>query len=104
MGSDLARADHAVHAGESLDAQHRLRPDIESMVSTVGGVLPLRGFDVPSVEDFVHFAAGFLYPLSYDFGLTPARRAAAFTRRPEYPPTSHPAAITDKLHLHRAAA
>lgn len=85
--------------GESLlDAQRRLRSDIESMVSTVGGVL-LRGFDVPSVEDFRAFAAGFGHPLlSYDFGSTPRTEVGGGV----YTTTEYPAHQSIPLHNEQA--
>lgn len=71
-GSDLPALMVPAVQGESLlDALPRLQSDIEAHLATVGGVL-LRGFDVPSVDRFREFAAGFGHPLlSYEFGSTP---------------------------------
>ena len=98
-GSDLPVLITPSMPGESLlDAQHRLRSDIESMVSTVGGVL-LRGFDVPSVEDFRAFAAGFGHPLlSYDFGSTPRTEVGGGV----YTTTEYPAHQSIPLHNEQA--
>ncbi|KQB59092.1 MULTISPECIES: TauD/TfdA family dioxygenase [Betaproteobacteria] len=99
VGSDLPVLITPSMPGESLlDAQHRLRSDIESMVSTVGGVL-LRGFDVPSVEDFRAFAAGFGHPLlSYDFGSTPRTEVGGGV----YTTTEYPAHQSIPLHNEQA--
>ncbi|WP_039920407.1 TauD/TfdA family dioxygenase [Thauera phenylacetica] len=98
-GSDLPVLITPSMPGESLlDAQHRLRSDIESMVSTVGGVL-LRGFAVPSVEDFRAFAAGFGHPLlSYDFGSTPRTEVGGGV----YTTTEYPAHQSIPLHNEQA--
>ena len=42
-----------------LEAFGELRADIETLVARVGGVL-LRGFDVPSVDDFQRFRQAFI--------------------------------------------
>lgn len=99
VGSDLPALITPSMPGESLlDAQRRLRSDIESMVSTVGGVL-LRGFDVPSVEDFRAFAAGFGHPLlSYDFGSTPSTEVGGGV----YTTTEYPAHQSIPLHNEQA--
>lgn len=77
--------------GESLhDALPRLREPIEAQLARVGGVL-LRGFDVPSVDAFRAFAAGFGHPLlSYEFGSTPrsAVGGGIYTST-EYPAHQH---------------
>jgi alpha-ketoglutarate-dependent taurine dioxygenase len=77
--------------GESLrDVFERLQVQIEEAVSSVGGVL-LRGFDVPSIEDFQNFASAFGHPLlSYDFGSTPrtAVGGGVYTST-EYPAHQH---------------
>ncbi|CAH0355907.1 TauD/TfdA family dioxygenase [Aquabacterium sp. CECT 9606] len=73
-----------------LDAQARLRPEIEGHLSTVGGVL-LRGFKVPSVQHFQQFAASFGHPLlAYEFASTPrsAVDAGVYTST-EYPAHQH---------------
>ncbi|ENO99089.1 taurine catabolism dioxygenase TauD, TfdA family protein 2 [Thauera phenylacetica B4P] len=68
------------------------------MVSTVGGVL-LRGFAVPSVEDFRAFAAGFGHPLlSYDFGSTPRTEVGGGV----YTTTEYPAHQSIPLHNEQA--
>ena len=71
--------------GEPLaSAFARLRPDIESHLRRVGGVL-LRGFDVPAVQDFRDFAAGFGDPLlSYEFASTPRSAVQAGLDRRAY--------------------
>lgn len=77
--------------GESLMAAvNRLRPQIESILTKTGGVL-LRGFDVPTTQDFQLFAASFGHPLlSYDFGSTPrtAVGGGVYTST-EYPAHQH---------------
>ncbi|MEH6642864.1 MULTISPECIES: TauD/TfdA family dioxygenase [Halomonadaceae] len=73
-----------------LEAFGELRGDIESLVAKVGGVL-LRGFDVPSVDDFQQFAAAFGHPLlSYEFASTPrsAVSSGIYTST-EYPAHQH---------------
>ncbi|MGP9589833.1 TauD/TfdA family dioxygenase [Vreelandella sp. F11] len=73
-----------------LEAFGELRADIESLVARVGGVL-LRGFDVPSVDDFQQFAAAFGHPLlSYEFASTPrsAVSSGIYTST-EYPAHQH---------------
>ncbi|CAD5274545.1 MULTISPECIES: TauD/TfdA family dioxygenase [Halomonadaceae] len=73
-----------------LEAFGDLRADIESLVTRVGGVL-LRGFDVPSVDDFQQFAAAFGHPLlSYEFASTPrsAVSSGIYTST-EYPAHQH---------------
>lgn len=59
-------------AGESLlGAVSRLQSRIDMAMDEIGGVL-LRGFAVPTVEDFQRFARAFGHSLlSYDFGSTP---------------------------------
>lgn len=85
--------------GESLlDALPRLRSVIEAQVTTVGGVL-LRGFDVPSVESFREFAAGFGHPLlSYEFGSTPRTAVGGGV----YTTTEYPAHQSIPLHNEQA--
>ncbi|MBT2787100.1 TauD/TfdA family dioxygenase [Halomonas sp. ISL-106] len=73
-----------------MEAFGDLRADIESLVTRVGGVL-LRGFDVPSVDDFQRFAAAFGHPLlSYEFASTPrsAVSSGIYTST-EYPAHQH---------------
>ena len=72
VGSELPALIVPAAAGEPLlEAVAALRSQIEQTVRRVGGVL-LRGFGVPSVEDFRAFAAGFGHPLlDYEFGSTP---------------------------------
>ncbi|MDQ7727808.1 TauD/TfdA family dioxygenase [Halomonas sp. SpR8] len=73
-----------------LEAFGDFRADIESLVTRVGGVL-LRGFDVPSVDDFQQFAAAFGHPLlSYEFASTPrsAVSSGIYTST-EYPAHQH---------------
>lgn len=73
-----------------LEAFGELRADIESLVARVGGVL-LRGFDVPSVDQFQQFAAAFGHPLlSYEFASTPrsAVSSGIYTST-EYPAHQH---------------
>ena len=73
-----------------LEAFGELRGDIEALVARVGGVL-LRGFDVPSVDDFQQFAAAFGHPLlSYEFASTPrsAVSSGIYTST-EYPAHQH---------------
>ncbi|MDN6321610.1 MAG: TauD/TfdA family dioxygenase [Halomonas sp.] len=73
-----------------LEAFGELRADIETLVARVGGVL-LRGFDVPSVDDFQQFAAAFGHPLlSYEFASTPrsAVSSGIYTST-EYPAHQH---------------
>ncbi|MBS3666460.1 TauD/TfdA family dioxygenase [Halomonas boliviensis] len=73
-----------------MEAFGELRADIETLVARVGGVL-LRGFDVPSVDDFQQFAAAFGHPLlSYEFASTPrsAVSSGIYTST-EYPSHQH---------------
>lgn len=86
-------------AGEPLlAALPRLHADIESLVSTVGGVL-LRGFAVPTVDDFRAFAAGFGLPLlSYEFGSTPRTEVGGGV----YTSTEYPAHQAIPLHNEQA--
>lgn len=73
-----------------LEAFGELRADIEALVARVGGVL-LRGFDVPSVDDFQQFAAAFGHSLlSYEFASTPrsAVSSGIYTST-EYPAHQH---------------
>ncbi|XQU14603.1 TauD/TfdA family dioxygenase [Vreelandella titanicae] len=73
-----------------MEAFGELRADIETLVARVGGVL-LRGFDVPSVDDFQQFAAAFGHPLlSYEFASTPrsAVSSGIYTST-EYPAHQH---------------
>lgn len=79
------------YPGQSLlEAFSELRADIETLVTRVGGVL-LRGFDVPTVDDFQQFAAAFGHPLlSYEFASTPrsAVSSGIYTST-EYPAHQH---------------
>ncbi|MFN3984813.1 MAG: TauD/TfdA family dioxygenase [Rhodocyclaceae bacterium] len=85
--------------GESLlDVLSRLRPQIERLVATVGGVL-LRGFDVPSVDQFRQFAAAFGHPLlTYEFGSTPRTAVGGGV----YTTTEYPAHQAIPLHNEQA--
>lgn len=90
-GSELPLLITPSMTGESLmDAFTHRRADIEGYLAVAGGVL-LRGFDVPSVQDFQQFAAAFGRPLlSYEFASTPrsAVSAGIYTST-EYPPHQH---------------
>lgn len=90
-GSELPVLMVPAKAGESLaDAHGRLGKEIEAHLPIVGGVL-LRGFSVPSVEDFQRFAAAFGHPLlRYEFASTPrsAVSAGVYTST-EYPAHQH---------------
>lgn len=90
-GSELPVLITPSRAGESLiNAFPRSHGDISAHLGTVGGVL-LRGFDVPSVDDFQQFAAAFGHPLlSYEFGSTPrtAVSSGIYTST-EYPAHQH---------------
>jgi alpha-ketoglutarate-dependent taurine dioxygenase len=73
-----------------LSALPLLADDLGRSLRDVGGVL-LRGFAVPSVEDFRAFAAGFGHPLlSYEFASTPrsAVQSGVYTST-EYPAHQH---------------
>lgn len=98
-GSDLPTLITPSQSGESLlDALPRLRSEIEVQVATVGGVL-LRGFEVPSVESFREFAAGFGHPLlSYEFGSTPRTAVGGGV----YTTTEYPAHQSIPLHNEQA--
>lgn len=78
-------------AGQDLmDALPSLAGDLARSLNEVGGAL-LRGYDVPSVEAFRAFAAGFGHPLlSYEFASTPrsAVRSGVYTST-EYPAHQH---------------
>ncbi|SFW18514.1 TauD/TfdA family dioxygenase [Nitrosovibrio sp. Nv17] len=72
------------------DALPGLAAAVEASLHAVGGVL-FRGYDVPSVEDFRRFAAGFGHPLlSYEFASTPrtAVSSGIYTST-EYPAHQH---------------
>jgi alpha-ketoglutarate-dependent taurine dioxygenase len=90
-GSDLPVLISPHRTGESLmEALPRLGAEIESHLSTVGGVL-LRGFSVPSVAHFQAFAGAFGHPLlSYEFASTPrsAVGGGVYTST-EYPAHQH---------------
>jgi alpha-ketoglutarate-dependent taurine dioxygenase len=98
-GSELPVLITPAYAGEPLlDALPRLRETIESHVATVGGVL-LRGFDVPSVDAFRGFAAGFGHPLlSYEFGSTPRTEVGGGV----YTATEYPSHQSIPLHNEQA--
>lgn len=98
-GSDLPVLITPACSDESLlDALARLRTDIEASVATVGGVL-LRGFRVPSVQDFRAFAAGFGHSLlSYEFGSTPRTEVGGGV----YTSTEYPAHQSIPLHNEQA--
>lgn len=79
------------YPGQSLlEAFSELRADIETLVARVGGVL-LRGFDVPTVDDFQQFAAAFGHPLlSYEFASTPRSSVSSgIYTSTEYPAHQH---------------
>lgn len=99
VGSDLPVLITPARCEESLlDAPARLRTDIEAAVTTVGGAL-LRGFRVPSVQDFRAFAAGFGHPLlSYEFGSTPRTEVGGGV----YTSTEYPAHQSIPLHNEQA--
>lgn len=81
-----------------LQAQGRLRDEIEASLADVGGVL-LRGFRVPSVQDFRAFASGFGHPLlSYEFGSTPRSHVGEGV----YTSTEYPAHQSIPLHNEQA--
>lgn len=90
-GSDLPVIINASASGESLlQAFEYLREKIEADVARVGGVL-LRGFHVPTVEEFQQFAMSFGHPLlRYEFGSTPrtAVGGGVYTST-EYPAHQH---------------
>lgn len=90
-GSELPLLLTPATVGESLSAaQGRLRAQIDSALLTIGGVL-LRGFEVPSVDVFRGFAAGFGHELlAYEFGSTPrsAVQSGVYTST-EYPAHQH---------------
>lgn len=90
-GSELPLLLTPAAVGESLSAAHgRLRAQIDSALLTIGGVL-LRGFEVPSVDVFRGFAAGFGHELlAYEFGSTPrsAVQSGVYTST-EYPAHQH---------------
>ncbi|OFA06704.1 TauD/TfdA family dioxygenase [Duganella sp. HH101] len=98
-GSELPALITPAIAGEPLlDAAPRLRDAIEAQLLTVGGVL-LRGFDVPSVDVFRAFAAGFGHPLlSYEFGSTPRTEVGGGV----YTATEYPAHQSIPLHNEQA--
>ena len=98
-GSELPVLITPAHPGEPLlDALPRLRETVESHVATVGGVL-LRGFDVPSVDAFRGFAAGFGHPLlSYEFGSTPRTEVGGGV----YTATEYPSHQSIPLHNEQA--
>lgn len=90
-GSELPVLITPSHAGETLMQAHaRLARQIEAHLMVVGGVL-LRGFVVPSVQEFQAFAAAFGHPLlAYEFASTPrsAVDAGVYTST-EYPAHQH---------------
>lgn len=98
-GSELPVLMTPSRPGESLlEAFPRLRAQIESHVAKVGGVL-LRGFKVPSLEDFRSFAAAFGHPLlSYEFGSTPRTAVGGGV----YTSTEYPAHQAIPLHNEQA--
>lgn len=90
-GSSLPLLIEAPGRGESLlDAATRLRARIERGLDDIGGVL-LRGFTVPTVEEFRAFAAAFGYPLlSYEFASTPRSSVTSgIYTSTEYPAHQH---------------
>lgn len=99
LGSELPVLMTPSRPGESLlEAFPRLRPQIESHVARVGGVL-LRGFRVPSLEDFRSFATAFGHPLlSYEFGSTPRTAVGGGI----YTSTEYPAHQPIPLHNEQA--
>ncbi|WP_343731862.1 TauD/TfdA family dioxygenase [Duganella sp.] len=90
-GSALPVLMTPAYAGETLlDAQPRLAAEIDAHLKQTGGVL-LRGFSVPTVQDFQRFAAGFGHPLlNYEFASTPrsAVGSGVYTST-EYPSHQH---------------
>ena len=90
-GSELPMIIKSSTTGESLlHAFEYFRDRIEGAVTRVGGVL-LRGFHVPSLEAFQHFAMAFGHPLlKYEFGSTPrtAVGGGVYTST-EYPAHQH---------------
>lgn len=99
QGSELPVLITPSAAGESLlEAFPRLRAQIEHSVAKVGGVL-LRGFAVPSLEDFRSFASAFGHPLlSYEFGSTPRTAVGGGV----YTSTEYPAHQPIPLHNEQA--
>ncbi|MBP1313413.1 TauD/TfdA family dioxygenase [Herbaspirillum huttiense F1] len=85
--------------GQSLlAALPGLQGQIEKLLAQVGAVL-LRGFDVPAVEDFRRFAAGFGHPLlDYEFGSTPRSAIGGGV----YTTTEYPAHQSIPLHNEQA--
>lgn len=85
--------------GETLaDAFARLQDQIEAHLLVVGGVL-LRGFSVPTVDDFRAFASAFGHPLlSYEFGSTPRSAVGGGV----YTSTEYPAHQSIPLHNEQA--
>ncbi len=90
-GSELPVLITPSRIGETLmDAHARLARQIDEHLTVVGGVL-LRGFSVPSVQDFQAFASAFGHPLlAYEFASTPrsAVEAGIYTST-EYPAHQH---------------
>lgn len=72
----------------------RIHKQIAAAITTRGAVL-LRGFDVPSIEDFRRFAASFGHSLlSYEFGSTPRTDIGSGV----YTSTEYPAHQSIPLH------
>lgn len=99
QGSELPVLITPAYAGEPLlVAQARLAADIDTHLKLVGGVL-LRGFGVPTVQDFQQFAAGFGHPLlNYEFASTPRSSVGSGV----YTSTEYPAHQHIPLHNEQA--
>ncbi|CAG9164006.1 TauD/TfdA family dioxygenase [Cupriavidus pampae] len=91
-GSDLPVLISPSISGQSLlSGLAQFRDPIETALHMVGGVL-LRGFEVPSVDAFQQFAAGFGHPLlKYEFASTPrsAVSSSGIYTSTEYPAHQH---------------
>ncbi|ALU89441.1 taurine catabolism dioxygenase TauD [Herbaspirillum rubrisubalbicans M1] len=98
-GSELPALITPSAPGQSLLAVlPGLQGQIEKLLAQVGAVL-LRGFDVPAVEDFRRFAAGFGHPLlDYEFGSTPRSAIGGGV----YTTTEYPAHQSIPLHNEQA--
>jgi alpha-ketoglutarate-dependent taurine dioxygenase len=99
VGSELPVLIEASSDSELLnDALPRLRKEIEEHLKTIGGVL-LRGFRVPSIENFQRFSAAFDHPLlNYEFGSTPRSSVSSGV----YTSTEYPAHQHIPLHNEQA--
>lgn len=99
VGAELPVLLTPARHGETLvGALPRLRADIDASLRSTGGVL-LRGFRVPSVQDFRAFASGFGHPLlNYEFGSTPRTDVGGGV----YTSTEYPAHQSIPLHNEQA--